>query len=84
MPPIKPSKGGFDVNKYNSNATKAGNKFKRNSKEVISPGINPLQRGSSQLIKTRVPTGKNKPMSMTYGGTSGGKGTTKIVSRKRA
>lgn len=79
----KPGKG-FDVNKYDTKATKTGNKFKRNSREVISPGISPIQRGSSKLTVTRIPTGKNKPMSMTYGGTNRGKGTTKIVSRKKA
>lgn len=79
----KPGKG-FDVNKYNSASIKAGNKFKRNSKEVVSPGINPLQRGSSKLNVTRVPTAKLKPMAMTYGTTSKGKGATKSINRKRA
>lgn len=79
----KPGKG-FDANKYNTASVKAGNKFKRNSREVISPGINPIQRGSSKLSVTRIPTGKNKPMGMTYGGTNRGKGTTKIVTRKKA
>jgi len=79
-----PVKSGFDANKYNSASIKAGNKFKRNSREVISPGINSIQRGSSTLVKTRVPTGKNKPMSMTYGGNRGGKGATKIIARKKA
>lgn len=81
--PPKPGKG-FDANKYNSTSIKAGKKLQRNTKEIRSPGVNPIMRQSDKLNARRVSTTKLKPMSMTYGTTSGGKGSTKVISRKRA
>lgn len=83
MPTPKPGKG-FDANKYNSSSIKAGKKFQRNTKEIRSPGVNPVMRQSDILNSRRVSTAKFKPMSMTYGATSKGKGATKVISRKKA
>jgi hypothetical protein len=77
-------KPGFNVKKYDRASTKSGNNYKKNSRLIESPAINPLQRSSLTLEKKRIPTQKFKPMGMTYGGSSKGKGITKVVYRKKA
>jgi len=73
---------GFNVKKYDRATKKAGNNYKRSTREVVAPGINTVQRGSDKLNVVRVPKPvKNKPMSMTFGGSKNGKGITKTFKR---
>jgi len=72
----KPSPG-FDVNAYHKATTKTGKDFQRKSKVIKLSGIQGKDQRGSNEYTTRVSTVKQKPMSMTYGGsTKGGKGTT--------
>lgn len=84
MPDKKPKPKPFNANDYSKTTTKMGKKIQRNSKEVVSPGINPIQRSSMQLNYKRVSTEKFKPMKATYGGSKNGKGATmtRIARRK--
>jgi hypothetical protein len=67
---------GFDVKAYAKTTTKSGKKFQRNSKVIKMPGIQGNDQRSSGEYTTRISTVKQKPMSMTYGGTRSGKGVT--------
>ena len=75
-PPKLPKNKPADAKKINRAMVKEARKFKRNSREVEIPGINPIQRSSMKLNYKRVSTEKFKPMQATYGTSKRGKGAT--------
>lgn len=67
---------GFNPKKYSSQTTKIGKNYQRKTKPVKQSGIQSKDQRSSNDYNTRVYKGTNKPMSMTYGASKSGKGTT--------
>lgn len=73
---MKPPKGALSAKAQNSATTKMGKDYQSKTKVVKTSGIQSKDQRSSSEYNTRVYKGANKPMSMTYGASKSGKGTT--------